>query len=79
MAFSDYHACDRCGERKTFYDADLDPEWIDGHWRYQYSPGGTGYGPFMGYRIYSLCHECEKTYEIVIVPKGSSTSKGQEE
>jgi len=28
MAFCDYHACDRCGERKTFYDANMNVEWV---------------------------------------------------
>jgi hypothetical protein len=69
MAFADYHACDNCGERKTFYDADMSAEWVDDHYRYNWAPGGEGYPPFMGYRIYSLCHECEKTHEIVIRPR----------
>lgn len=69
MAFCDYHACDRCGERKTFYDADMTPEWVGDHWRYNYGPGGESYPPFPGYRAYALCHECEKTHEIVIREK----------
>lgn len=69
MAFGDYHACDNCGERKTFYDADMDMEFVDGEWRYSWSAGGPGYGPFPGYRLVALCHECEKTHEIVIRPR----------
>lgn len=68
MAFCDYHPCDQCGERKTFYDADLDQEWVVDHWRIGYAPGGEGYPPFMGYRPWALCHECEKTHKITIVP-----------
>lgn len=41
MAFSDYHACDNCSERKSFYDADMDMEWVDGEWRYGYAKGGA--------------------------------------
>ena len=63
MAFSDYHACDKCGDAKTFYDADMEPEWVDGHWRYGYAPGGEGYPAFPGYRVYALCNACEKTHE----------------
>lgn len=74
MAFADYHACDQCGENKTFYDANLDPEWVDGHWRYNWAPGGAGYGPFPGYRVYALCHECEKTHRIAIVLRDSDRS-----
>jgi hypothetical protein len=70
MAFSDYHACDNCGERKTFYDADMDPEWVDGAWRYGYSKSSIeGVPAYLGYRVYALCHECEKTHEIVITER----------
>ena len=62
MAFSDYHACDQCGEKKTFYDANMDVEWCPYQMAYLYQ----------GYRIYALCHKCEKTHEIVILPKGLS-------
>lgn len=69
MAFCDYHPCDCCGERKTFYDADMD---------YGHSPDGTllygGYeheGVYIGYRAYALCHECEKTHQIVIEPRAT--------
>jgi len=68
MAFCDYHACDNCGERKTFYDASMNVEWVDGVWRYDYAKGGDSYPAFIGYRIWALCHECEKTHEIVIMP-----------
>lgn len=74
MAFCDYHACDLCGGAKTFYDADMCPEWVDGHWRYGYAPGGEGYPAFPGYRVYALCHECEKTHDVAIVPKGASAT-----
>lgn len=67
MAACDYHACDRCGG-KTFYDADIDGEWVDGHWRYGWAKGGEDYPPFLGYVAYALCHECEKTHEIVVRP-----------
>lgn len=63
MAFVDYHACDHCGERKTFYDADMDLDWVDSHWRYEAN------GTHKGYRLYALCHECEQTHKIVIIPK----------
>ena len=69
MAFCDYHACDNCGERKTFYDADMDMEFVDGKWKYGYAKGGEGYPAFPGYDIFALCHECEKTHEIVIRKK----------
>lgn len=72
MAFSDYHACDNCGDAKTFYDSDMDPEWVDGHWRYGYAPGGEGYPAFPGYRVYSLCNACEQTHEIRIVAKSAT-------
>jgi len=75
MAFSDYHACDKCGDAKTFYDADMEPEWVDGHWRYGYAPGGEGYPAFPGYRVYALCNACEKTHEIQIV---SRTPQGKD-
>lgn len=68
MAFCDYHACDLCGERKTFYDANMDQEWVVDHWRVGYAPGGEGYPPFMGYRLWALCGECEKTHKIAIIP-----------
>ena len=66
MAFCDYHACDNCGEQKTFYDADMNAEWINGEWRYGYAAGGEGYPAWPGYRVYTLCQTCEKTHEIVI-------------
>ena len=70
MAFSDYHACDNCGERKTFYDADMDMEWVDGAWRYGFSRSSVeGVPPYPGYRVYALCHQCEQTHEIVIKPR----------
>ena len=68
MAFCDYHACDNCGERKTFYDANLPGEWVGDEYRYGWEPCREGCGPFSGYRVVSLCHECEKTHQIVIVP-----------
>lgn len=73
MAFCDYHACDNCGERKTFYDADMNPEWVDDHWRYNYAPGAESYPPYPGYRVWALCHDCEKTHEIIIQPKPAAT------
>ena len=79
MAFSDYHACDNCGERKTFYDADMDMEWVDGDWRYGYAKGGDGYPAYPGYRVYALCHECEKTHKIVIVPAATGDEAQQGE
>jgi len=58
MAFCDYHACDNCGSRKTFYDSDLPCEdHPDGHYTYS------------GYRAFALCRECEETHEIIIRPK----------
>lgn len=69
MAFSDYHACDNCGERKTFYDADHDQTWVNGEWRYGYAKGGDGYPAWPGYRVFALCEDCEKTHEIVIQKK----------
>lgn len=74
MAFSDYHACDKCGNRKTFYDADMSGiEWVGDHYRYSYYERGNGESPYPGYRVYALCHECEKTHQIVIVPKDAET------
>ena len=69
MASADYHTCDHCGERKTFYDADMEVEWVDGHWRYNWAKGGEGYPAFPGYRVFALCNECEQTHEIVIRQK----------
>ena len=67
MAFCDYHACDNCGERKTFYDADMSGiGWSAEQGAYLYGSNGD-YEP--GYRIYALCHECEKTHQVVIQPK----------
>jgi hypothetical protein len=64
MAFSDYHACDQCGERKTFYDADHNITRVDGVWRHD-----VDLPTFPGYLTYALCNECEKTHQIVIQPK----------
>lgn len=69
MAFCDYHTCDCCGERKTFYDAHLNQEFVDGAWRVDWAPGGEGYPAFPGYRVWALCHDCEKTHQIVVTPK----------
>lgn len=75
MAAGDYHTCDNCGERKTFYDANMDPEWIDGAWRYDYCKSSIeGVPPFRGYRIYALCTDCEKTHEIVIMTRTAALS-----
>ena len=71
MAFCDYHACDNCGERKTFYDANMLPTFVDGVWRYDYASGGADYPSYPGYQIFALCHECEKTHQIVIQTKES--------
>ena len=79
MAFSDYHACDNCGERKTFYDADMDMECVDGDWRYGYAKGGDDYPAYPGYRVYALCHECEKTHKIVIIPAATGDKAQQGE
>lgn len=57
MAFSDYHACDLCGECKTFYDADMD-----------YADDGKGGYTYSGHRVVSICHKCAETHEIVIRP-----------
>lgn len=73
MAAGDYHTCDNCGERKTFYDANMDMKWVNGAWRYDYSES-SGVPPFPGYRIYALCTDCEKTHEIVIMPKRPALS-----
>ena len=72
MAFYDYHACDNCGERKTFYDAHMDPELVDGEWRYNYAKGGKDYPAFPGYKLVALCTDCEKSHQIVIVKKPST-------
>lgn len=72
MAFSDYHPCDNCGDRKTFYDANMSMEFVEGEWRYDYAKGGTDYPVYLGYRVYALCHECEKTHRIVIQPTGGA-------
>ena len=69
MAFCDYHACDNCGERKTFYDAHMNMTFVDGVWRYDHASGGTDYPAYPGYRLFALCSECEKTHQIVIQPK----------
>jgi len=69
MAFCDYHACDNCGAAKTFYDAHLNQEFVDGAWRIDWASGGAGYPPFPGYQVWALCHDCEKTHEIVITKK----------
>ncbi|MDQ4421513.1 hypothetical protein OOT33_13885 [Sphingobium sp. DEHP117] len=63
MAFCDYHACDNCGERKTFYDADHNITCADGDWLYDYNAP-----TYPGYRVYALCHECAKTHRIAILP-----------
>lgn len=68
MAAADYHLCDNCGA-KTFYDANIDGNYVGGKWRYDYQKGGENYPPFLGYVAYALCHECEKTHEIVVRPK----------
>ncbi len=73
MAFSDYHTCDNCGERKTFYDAHMSVRLVDGVWRYDYSES-SGVPLFPGYRLYALCTDCEKTHEIVIMPKRPALS-----
>lgn len=58
MAFCDYHPCDLCGERKTFYDADMNVE--------QHKDGSLTYD---GHEVYALCHVCRETHEIIIAPK----------
>lgn len=69
MAFCDYHACDLCGERKTFYDADMAMEWVDGGWRYGYAKGAGDAPAYPGYKVFALCHDCEKTHQIAIIPR----------
>lgn len=58
MAFGDYHPCDRCGERKTFYDANMDYEVLNN--------GTILYG---GHQVVALCRECIQTHEVKIVPR----------
>lgn len=66
MAFCDYHACDCCGERKTFYDANMNFEdQPDGSYTYD------------GHRVFALCHECAKTHEIVIQVKPGRVKAGK--
>jgi hypothetical protein len=76
MAWADYHICDHCGERKTFYDADHNLDWSIERDCYVYDPvpgaADGSYPGLPGYRVWSLCHECEKTHEIVIRPKSGS-------
>ena len=69
MAFSDYHICDQCGERKTFYDSNLVGfhDRLTGEWLY-------GVEGIYGYRAYCLCEHCSKTHEIVIRPRDSDAS-----
>lgn len=72
MAFCDYHACDHCGQNKTFYDAsldgDLDPE--TGDWMYGRSASMIeGVPAYPGHRAYALCFDCQKTHEIKIVER----------
>jgi len=74
MAFSDYHACDNCGARKTFYDANMNFEFVDGVYRYDWSKGGADYPAYPGYQVWALCHECEKTHQIVIIERKGPTS-----
>jgi hypothetical protein len=71
MAFADYHICDHCGERKTFYDADHNTDWdaAQGEWVYDSIPSSGGVPGLPGYRVYALCRECSKTHKIVIVPQ----------
>jgi len=79
MALFDYHLCDNCGERKTFYDAHMNFAFVNGHRRYDYSKGGTDYTPFPGYRVFALCHQCDETHEIVIRPKAGAKENGDAE
>ena len=61
MAFSDYHPCDQCHSR-TFYDAALNYDVTD-----------AGIILYDGYRAVALCRDCEKLFEIQIVPKREAT------
>jgi len=60
MAFSDYHPCDNCGDKKTFYDANMNYECND--------DGSITYDG--GLKLWCLCRACSLTHEIVIVEKG---------
>ena len=63
MAFCDYYACDLCGERKTFYDAnlhyDFDEDWSHGLW-------GAG-------DMAVICSKCAETHQVFIVQKRLDT------
>ena len=60
MAFGDYHACDKCGNAKTFYDSHMDYEL----------PGENGkdHITYSGHRAWALCPKCLETHHIEIAP-----------
>lgn len=65
MAFCDYHACDNCGDAKTFYDANMDFGY-DASGALVYGGWEEGEVRVGGHRAYSLCPACLETHEIVI-------------
>jgi hypothetical protein len=62
MALVDYKLCDLCG-RKAFYDANIE----DFRYVATYDPKvAKSFAPI---GIAVLCHECNLTHEVVIVPR----------
>lgn len=70
MASCDYKSCDLCG-CKAFYDANVsDPRYVatwDPQEAKRYAPIG----------IMVLCHECNLTHEVVIVPRATPPKEGE--
>lgn len=67
MAFCDYHACDKCGEAKTFYDANMD-YGDDESGNLVYGGYEVGGHRVDGCKVYAICGKCAKTHKIVIQP-----------
>lgn len=66
MAAADYYLCDICGE-KTFYDAKLDYEDIDGN--VNANPDTGQPWPFgVGWMVV-LCPACAQKYEVTVTSK----------
>jgi hypothetical protein len=53
MAFADYHPCDHCCERKTFYDADMNVECTPPRAGWLRRLGSLSGGIAGGYNVYS--------------------------
>lgn len=64
MAWSDYKICDLCGNAKVFYDANIQDK------RYQATWGEPSDCDPIGLK--AICGNCNKTHEVVIVPREGS-------